>query len=657
MLPATARLAVLQPRASYPALAGAVTRQFSSAAAPVRGDDDYIHPKSPLPTMHYQASLLRLPIPKLENTVQRYLNSVTPLLTPEQLSSTKIAVVDFFRGVGPDLHHELVANDKKNKHTSYISGLWYDMYLRDRAPLPLNYNPQITLMPSANKPGQAERAAAIIRSTIRFRNSLAESVLAPEVFHTNTKLSKAPWFESLQAVLPEQVSTLAAIGTGAYPLDMSQFSRLLASTRIPKPEKDELVSFPESSHVAIMFRNQIYKLELRPDGRTWLNEGEILAAVQKILATPAPAADIPAVGILTSDARPAWAAAREHLAGLSAKNAASLKAVDSALFMLCLDDTAPTSMEALSREMLTGSGRNRWFDKSFSMIINRNGTTAINFEHAWGDGVAVLRYLNDVFEDSERFLCEPAAGRVPEPELLGFDFDDKAKAAVKAAEKRFDAADAALRLNILDTEVMNRQWIKNSRLSPDGFMQMAFQLAYARLSGGKAVSTYESANTAAFKHGRTECIRSATNESKAMSEVFLNPASSQEQRAQALRTAVERHQKITVEALMGQGFDRHLFALRKLAEAKGMPTPAIFTDAAYGIINQNILSTSTLSSPTIDGGAFGPVHQEGYGIGYGMNETTLRFNVTSYQDAQPFLAALETSLHQMRDAVEHQQRK
>lgn len=39
----------------------------------------------------------------------------------------------------------------------------------------------------------------------------------------------------------------------------------------------------------------------------------------------------------------------------------------------------------------------RWFDKSFNLIVTKNGLSAINFEHAWGDGVAVLRFFNELY--------------------------------------------------------------------------------------------------------------------------------------------------------------------------------------------------------------------------------------------------------------------
>jgi hypothetical protein len=41
----------------------------------------------------------------------------------------------------PFLHDSLVERDKKNKHTSYISAWWFDMYLKDRNPVPINVNP------------------------------------------------------------------------------------------------------------------------------------------------------------------------------------------------------------------------------------------------------------------------------------------------------------------------------------------------------------------------------------------------------------------------------------------------------------------------------------------------------------------------------------
>jgi len=42
----------------------------------------------------------------------------------------------------------------------------------------------------------------------------------------------------------------------------------------------------------------------------------------------------------------------------------------------------------------------RWFDKSFSLQVTKDGVAGINFEHSWGDGVAVLRYFQDIYNDT-----------------------------------------------------------------------------------------------------------------------------------------------------------------------------------------------------------------------------------------------------------------
>ncbi len=53
------------------------------------------------------------------------------------------------------------------------------------------------------------------------------------------------------------------------------------------------------------------------------------------------------------------------------------------------------------------------------------------------------------------------------------------------------------------------------KLSPDGFVQMALQLAYYRTSGGETCFTYESGSTRKFRKGRVDNIRSSHPEAKA----------------------------------------------------------------------------------------------------------------------------------------------
>ena len=57
-----------------------------------------------------------------------------------------------------------------------------------------------------------------------------------------------------------------------------------------------------------------------------------------------------------------------------------------------------------------------------------------------------------------------------------------------------------------------------------------------------------------------------------------------------------------------------MFALRHLAEDSGK-VHDLFNDPAYKKLNHIILSTSTLSDPSVVIGGFGAVVPDGYGIG------------------------------------------
>lgn len=88
-----------------------------------------------------------------------------PLLRDEATKTATRAAVEAFRsGPGPALQAHLEKWDKEHPGTSYISAMWYEMYLANRDPLPLNLNPQLTWQdvddPARMKP--AARAADIV---------------------------------------------------------------------------------------------------------------------------------------------------------------------------------------------------------------------------------------------------------------------------------------------------------------------------------------------------------------------------------------------------------------------------------------------------------------------------------------------------------------
>lgn len=167
---------------------------------------------SKVPTMHFQASLPRLPIPKLEDTCKRYLNAQKPLLTDEEFRNTSSNVSKFLSGEGQNLQKQLLEINAKNSHTSYISEPWFDMYLRDRKPLPINYNPFLVYTPEsdAKYDSQLVKATNLVVSSLRFFKSLNDNVLEPEVFHMKPEKSDTKLFRNVTRLIPSRFSWYGA---------------------------------------------------------------------------------------------------------------------------------------------------------------------------------------------------------------------------------------------------------------------------------------------------------------------------------------------------------------------------------------------------------------------------------------------------------------
>ncbi|KAG1691644.1 hypothetical protein DVH05_026807 [Phytophthora capsici] len=593
-----------------------------------------------IPTFHFQKSLTRLPIPKLEDTLSRYLAAVEPVVSSDQFKQTQRAVADFQKGVGPQLHQALVDRDAANKHTSYINQWWLEMYLNDRQPLPINYNPQIKLKmdPVPAKNSQSQRAASLIASTVRVHRTLRDKKLEPDIFHTKPDTTKTKAFQYFCKFLPESVSFYGAAAMGAYPLDMSQYKNLFSSTRLPKMGQDELKISPGSKHVVVQRGTKFYTFDVLTADGSAVPDEHILANVEAILAEPLAKStpDEPGMGLMTTMNRDAWANARQKLESNSV-NRATLEQIDSALFVVSLEHESPETPEQVSSTFLKGDGTNHWFDKSFQLIVAANGTASVNFEHAWGDGVAVLRYLNELYGDSVKYPALKASSQA-KPKELTWDINAETKKLLNEAKKTYDKWSSSLLVACAETPV-TRAVGKQYDIGTDGLMQMTIQLAHFKLHH-KFVATYESASTAAFKHGRTETVRSCTNQAVNFVRTMTNTSASENEKAAALRAAVTKHSELTKNGVMGQGFDRHLFALRAIAELQGLDVPEFYTLPAHQIMSKIILSTSTLSSPALEGGSFGPVNEDCYGIGYGIENEGSAFQLSSYRKDLPQLKEL-----------------
>lgn len=234
-----------------------------------------------------------------------------------------------------------------------------------------------------------------------------------------------------------------------------------------------------------------------------------------------------------------------------------------------------------------------------------------------------------------------------------FKIDQRIEEAAKKAAADYDARRNSLTLSVVEHEGVTREFVKSQRLSPDAIFHLSFQLGFYKLNGFTP-ATYESCSTSAFKHGRTETVRPATMAARQCVEAIVSTNESPEKIRSLIDAASKVHNQLTKEAAMGQGFDRHLFALKQLSLRTGEKLHDLYEDPAFVKNNTFLLSTSTLYGNAFVAAGFAPVVKNGYGIGYGMPEKNLGVLISAYRgqaNGEELARCLKEGLDQIVDVL------
>ena len=358
-------------------------------------------------------------------------------------------------------------------------------------------------------------------------------------------------------------------------------------------------SDPTAKHIVVLCHSQFYWFDVLDDNSDIITtERDLQQNLQAIIddaqMTPVQAAAKSAVGVLSTENRRTWAHLRHVLTrdGSRSNNADCMRIVDTALFVLCLDATSPNSAAELSMNVLCGTNvvekgvqvgtcTNRWYDK-LQIIVCRNGSAGINFEHTGVDGHTVLRMASDVYTDTILRFARTINGNAPSlwasqspdpskrdpasfgdvcttPHKLEWAMVPELAMALRFAETRLADLINQNEFEVLEFAHYGKNFITSMGFSPDAFVQMAFQAVYYGLYG-RVESTYEPAMTKIFLHGRTEAIRTVSVASVEFVKKFCENAPAAD-KVEALRRACHKHTEVTRECARGLGQDRHLYAL------------------------------------------------------------------------------------------------
>uniref|UniRef100_A0A8C2K2J5 Carnitine O-palmitoyltransferase 1, muscle isoform n=1 Tax=Cyprinus carpio TaxID=7962 RepID=A0A8C2K2J5_CYPCA len=552
-----------------------------------------------------------------------YLESVRPLLDDEQYKQMETVANDFKKDPAPKFQKHLKL--KSWWATNYVSDWWEEyIYLRGRDPIMVNSNfytmDLLYVIPTHR---QAARAGNVVHAMLQYRRKLERGELTP-----------------LRAL-------------GIVPMCSFQYERMFNTTRIPGIETDFVQHLKDRKHLVVYHRGRFFKVWLYYGGRhLWPSELEL--QFQRILddkSEPQPGElKLPS---LTAGNRVPWARARlkYFTEGI---NQASLEAIETAAFFLTLDDEAHgydpeniRSLDLYAKSLLHGKCYDRWFDKSFTLIVYKNGKIGVNTEHSWADSPIIGHMWEYVLATDCFQLGYTAEGHckgdinksLATPTRLQWDIP---KACQEIIESSYMIAKGIA--NDVDFHgclfnEFGKGLIKKCRTSPDAFIQLALQLAHYR-DKGEFCLTYESSMTRMFREGRTETVRSCTCESTAFVRAMEDESTTV--RAIYLQTqprAADKHQNMYRLAMTGAGIDRHLFCLYIVSKVMGIDSPFLkqvlsepwrLSTSQTPQQQLNLIDIQKFPKYVGAGGGFGPVADDGYGVSYIIvGENLITFHISS----------------------------
>uniref|UniRef100_A0A8C1NM94 Carnitine O-acetyltransferase n=1 Tax=Cyprinus carpio TaxID=7962 RepID=A0A8C1NM94_CYPCA len=537
--------------------------------------------------------LPKLPVPPLQQTCERYLAALTPIVDPEELNHTRKLLEEFQKpgGVGERLQKGLEQRGKKMEN--WLSDWWLQTaYLDYRMPVVVHSSPGVVLprMEFSDRQGQMRYAAKLIAGVLDFKSMIDNETLPVEYL-------------------------------GGKPLCMNQYYQVLSSCRIPGTKRDTVVNYTldkrPPTHITVVHNFQFFVLDVYNSDGTPLTVDQIYIQLEKIWNSSLQTNKEP-IGILTSNHRNSWGKAYDNLIK-DKTNQESVRAIQKSIFTVCLDAPMPHASDDMYRtragvQMLHGGGSrwnsgNRWFDKTLQFIIGEDGTCGLIYEHAPAEGPPIVKQH----------------GSMLNVESLSFFF-------------LFCSMVHDLDMKVSVFSHFGKDFPKSQKMSPDAFIQMALQLAYYRIHK-RCCPTYESASLRMFRLGRTDTIRSMSIDSDKFVKAMDDPAKHNIEKVALLDKAVKAHRAYADMAIRGQAIDRHLLGLKLQAIEDLAALPEIFMDTSYAVALHFNLSTSQVPAKTNCVMCFGPVVSDGYGVCYNPMDTHINFAVSAFNSCQHTNAA------------------
>ncbi|SGZ48679.1 CIC11C00000002371 [Sungouiella intermedia] len=643
----------------------------------------------------------KLPVPLLASTVNQILAALKPLLTAEEYSEILEEASQFLANDAIKLiqeHLEAAASlDDVKCYLNSVNGELYPGVYGDLRGDTLPRNPYLVLEEdpyamTINPPNQAQRAASLVNSSLKFMVTMRNGTLKPDVTPKSGKLLTMNCYRNL-------------FGTTRIPQD-SDFGRHMVTIK-------KYTHFNDSRHILFICNNQFFTLEVLTEctdetaeckHRLWFNDAELATIIHSIieeaLSVDLVASVTNGVGAITTQTYHHWKSARAELEN-SNKDALSL--IDDALMVVVLDtvNSPVTDQEKTmvishgTSELLAGTNiqigscTSRWYDK-LQLVVTKNAVAGVVWESSSMDSTAILRFISDIYTDSilklarningaENTLFDPtitfASGKESKPDYVPLIFNKtpELQNLVHLSETRLADLINQHEYKTL-TMKLDSHLLSKFGILTDSFLQIGFQIANYALYG-RIANTMEPITTRKFRDARTELIAVQNDLIANLVKMYIT-SDDDLRKWNGFKACCEIHTAQYRDAMAGKGFERHFtalvhillrpeahFNLTEETQSMGLkPIPSQYELAKLNIpfiTNEHLekltgaeLLISNCGNPALRLFGIPPSLDQGFGIGYIIHKDKVVVTISSkYRQTERFLKTFKSVVRGIKDIV------
>lgn len=317
---------------------------------------------------------------------------------------------------------------------------------------------------------------------------------------------------------------------------------------------------------------------------------------------------------------------------ISPENEQFFETVESAAFVICLDDQSVNNSAAAVKGVTLNDGANRWYGKGLQFVVGTDGSSAFIADHAMIDGLTVgtmNEWVHNSIQD-HRSLASPTAVAIEDAgvEELHVTMSDDVATKIRDIQTRATKASLQRDYRLHTLSQLGKDFLLERKFPVKGIIDITIQLAsrlYYEARGVPQPPAYEEASMNGFHHGRIRPFLTLSPAVNAFCEQATNTNPEPQSVKKLLYTAAQELALNTRLAGCSPALN-HIVDVIEDKWPADIPEPALFDDPLWIRMNEFAFESGMTDGMSKDS-AFFPLNPEHLFLCYYVEDDAVRVSI------------------------------